>query len=76
MRATVVVFPGSNAEAELVRTLRVVCGVDTRVAWHHDTSLPEGTDLVALPGGFRYREPGLRNELPLRCAVPAVHAGD
>ena len=29
MRATVVVFPGSNAEAELVRTLRDVCGVET-----------------------------------------------
>jgi phosphoribosylformylglycinamidine synthase I len=54
MRATVVVFPGSNAEAELVRTLRDVCGVDTRIAWHRDTRLPPDTDLVALPGGFSY----------------------
>jgi phosphoribosylformylglycinamidine synthase len=54
MRATVVVFPGSNAEAELVRTLREVSGVQTTVTWHTETALPEGTDLVALPGGFSY----------------------
>jgi phosphoribosylformylglycinamidine synthase I len=54
MRATVVVFPGSNAEAELVRTLRDVSGVETSVTWHHETTLPGGVDLVALPGGFSY----------------------
>jgi phosphoribosylformylglycinamidine synthase I len=54
MRATVVVFPGSNADAELVRTLRDVCGVETTVTWHRETTLPDGTDLVALPGGFTY----------------------
>jgi phosphoribosylformylglycinamidine synthase subunit PurQ / glutaminase len=54
MRATVVVFPGSNAEPELVRTLRDVCGVTTHVCWHAETRLPAGTDLVALPGGFSY----------------------
>jgi phosphoribosylformylglycinamidine synthase len=54
MRATVVVFPGSNAEAELVRTLRDVCGAETTVTWHTETKLPERTDLVALPGGFSY----------------------
>ena len=54
MRATVVVFPGSNAEAELVRTLRDVCGVATSVTWHRETRLPDRTDLVALPGGFSY----------------------
>jgi phosphoribosylformylglycinamidine synthase len=54
MRATVVVFPGSNAEAELARTLRDVCGAETTVTWHTETALPERTDLVALPGGFSY----------------------
>jgi phosphoribosylformylglycinamidine synthase I len=54
MRATVIVFPGSNAEAELVRTLRDVCGAETTVTWHRETLLPAGTDLVALPGGFSY----------------------
>ncbi len=54
MKACVVVFPGSNADAEMVHTLRDVCGAPTTVLWHTETSLPEGTDLVALPGGFSY----------------------
>src|SRR5579883_1178751 len=54
MRATVVVFPGSNADAEMIHTLRDVCGTVTTVAWHTDTELPAGTDLVAIPGGFSY----------------------
>ena len=54
MRACVVVFPGSNADAELVHTLRDVCGAPTTVVWHTDTELPAGTDLVAIPGGFSY----------------------
>jgi phosphoribosylformylglycinamidine synthase I len=54
MRACVVVFPGSNADAEMIRTLRDVCGAPTTVAWHTDVALPAGTDLVAIPGGFAY----------------------
>jgi phosphoribosylformylglycinamidine synthase subunit PurQ / glutaminase len=54
MLATVVVFPGSNADAEMVHTLRDVVRVKTQVAWHKDTELPAGTDLVAIPGGFSY----------------------
>jgi phosphoribosylformylglycinamidine synthase subunit PurQ / glutaminase len=54
MRACVVVFPGSNADAEMIRTLQDVCGAPTAVAWHTDAALPAGTDLVALPGGFSY----------------------
>jgi phosphoribosylformylglycinamidine synthase len=54
MRACVVVFPGSNADAEMIHTLREVCGAPTSVVWHAQTALPEGTDLVALPGGFSY----------------------
>jgi phosphoribosylformylglycinamidine synthase subunit PurQ / glutaminase len=54
MRACVVLFPGINADTELVHTLRDVCGAPTTVAWHADTSLPSGTDLVAIPGGFAY----------------------
>jgi phosphoribosylformylglycinamidine synthase len=54
MRACVVVFPGSNADTEMVHTLRDVCGAPTSVAWHTDAELPAGTDLVAIPGGFSY----------------------
>jgi len=54
VRACVVVFPGSNADTEMIHTLRDVCGVPTKVAWHTDAELPERTDLVAIPGGFSY----------------------
>jgi phosphoribosylformylglycinamidine synthase subunit PurQ / glutaminase len=54
MQAAVVVFPGSNAEVEMVRTLRDIVGVPTSVVWHKDQELPAGTDLVAIPGGFSY----------------------
>jgi phosphoribosylformylglycinamidine synthase len=54
MRATVALFPGINADAEMIRTLRDLCGAPTTVAWHSDTALPQGTDLVAIPGGFSY----------------------
>src|SRR5580700_9909211 len=54
MLATVVVFPGSNADAEMIHTLRDVVGVPTVTAWHRDDALPPGTELVVLPGGFSY----------------------
>lgn len=54
MHATVVVFPGSNADAEMIHTLREVVGIPTTTAWHRDTELPAGTELVAIPGGFAY----------------------
>jgi phosphoribosylformylglycinamidine synthase I len=54
MHATVVVFPGSNADAEMIHTLRDIVGVPTDTAWHRDAELPPGTDLVAIPGGFSY----------------------
>jgi phosphoribosylformylglycinamidine synthase len=54
MHATVVVFPGSNADAEMIHTLRDLVGMSTSVAWHKDSELPPSTDLVAIPGGFSY----------------------
>jgi phosphoribosylformylglycinamidine synthase subunit PurQ / glutaminase len=53
MRASVVLFPGLNADAEMVRTLELA-GAKVEKVWHTDTSLPAGTDLVAIPGGFSY----------------------
>jgi phosphoribosylformylglycinamidine synthase subunit PurQ / glutaminase len=54
MHATVVVFPGSNADAEMIHTLRDLVGMTTVVAWHKDAELPQATDLIAIPGGFSY----------------------
>ena len=54
MHATVVVFPGSNADAEMIHALRDIVGMTTVVAWHKEADLPQATDLIAIPGGFSY----------------------
>ncbi len=54
MQAAVVVFPGSNADAEMVHTLKNVIGLSTTVAWHKQAELPPHTELVAIPGGFSF----------------------
>jgi phosphoribosylformylglycinamidine synthase len=54
MRAAVVLFPGLNADAEMIRTLQLAGVDDVTTVWHGDTTLPAGTDLVAIPGGFSY----------------------
>jgi phosphoribosylformylglycinamidine synthase len=75
MRACVVVFPGSNADSEMIRTLRDVCGTPTTVLWHTETELPAGTDLVAIPGGFAFgdylRAGAIAKVSPI---VPAIRA--
>jgi phosphoribosylformylglycinamidine synthase subunit PurQ / glutaminase len=53
MRAAVVLFPGLNADAEMIRTLELA-GASVTTVWHGETALPSGTDLVAIPGGFSY----------------------
>ncbi|MFI5296997.1 MAG: phosphoribosylformylglycinamidine synthase subunit PurQ [Polyangiales bacterium] len=53
MRAAVVVFPGSNCDHDMIHTLREVLRVPTQTVWHRDP-LPEGLDLVVLPGGFSF----------------------
>jgi len=53
MRAAVVLFPGLNADAEMIRTLQLA-GAEVTTVWHEETALPAGIDLVAIPGGFSY----------------------
>jgi phosphoribosylformylglycinamidine synthase len=67
MKAAVVVFPGINRERDMARTLALVSGRAPAMVWHADTALPEGTDLVVLPGGFSYGD-------YLRCGAIAARA--
>ncbi|MBX3226351.1 MAG: phosphoribosylformylglycinamidine synthase subunit PurQ [Labilithrix sp.] len=67
MRAAVVLFPGLNADTEMVRTLQLA-GTRVEVVWHAETALPAGTDLVAIPGGFSYGD-------YLRCGAIAKVGG-
>jgi len=49
----VVVFPGSNCDADALHAVRDVMGQAARFLWHKDHDL-RGVDCVVLPGGFSY----------------------
>jgi len=49
----VVVFPGSNDDRDAAWALGSV-GAEPVFVWHEQTSLPDGTAAVVLPGGFSY----------------------
>lgn len=66
MHASVITFPGINRENDMARALEIA-GAKVSHAWHADYALPEGTDLVVLPGGFSYGD-------YLRCGAIAARA--
>lgn len=53
MRAAVVVFPGSNCDRDMAVAFEQA-GMDVAMVWHKDTDLPEGVDIVGIPGGFSF----------------------
>ena len=53
VRFGVVVFPGSNTDADCHHSLGTFPGVTAEYLWHKDTDL-KGVDGVVLPGGFSY----------------------
>jgi phosphoribosylformylglycinamidine synthase subunit PurQ / glutaminase len=67
MRAAIILFPGINREGDAARALRQANGADPAMVWHADRDLPQGTDLVVLPGGFSYGD-------YLRCGAIAARA--
>jgi phosphoribosylformylglycinamidine synthase len=54
MKSAVIVFPGSNCDRDLVVALEQVTGQKPLLVWHRETELPEGLDLIGVPGGFSY----------------------
>src|ERR1700729_323068 len=67
MKSAVLVFPGINRERDMARALKLASGNETAMVWHAETSLPAGTDLVVVPGGFSYGD-------YLRCGAIAARA--
>lgn len=64
MKASVIVFPGSNCDRDVFTVLQSAWGLsglpegadsehEVQKVWHGDSELPE-SDLVVLPGGFSY----------------------
>ncbi|WP_293882858.1 phosphoribosylformylglycinamidine synthase subunit PurQ [Sphingomonas sp.] len=54
MKSAVIVFPGSNCDRDLATALRDITGDAPAMVWHGDAVLPDGLDLIAVPGGFSY----------------------
>lgn len=54
MKTAVIVFPGSNCDRDIAVALETVTGRKPAMVWHRETALPDGTGLIALPGGFSY----------------------
>ena len=54
MNSAVIVFPGSNCDRDIATALEQVTGRKPAMVWHRETELPDGTDFIALPGGFSY----------------------
>ncbi len=52
MKASVVVFPGSNCDRDIAVALEKF-QIKNEMVWHNETNLPK-SDLVVLPGGFSY----------------------
>ncbi|MAK81542.1 phosphoribosylformylglycinamidine synthase subunit PurQ [Phenylobacterium sp.] len=65
MKAAVIVFPGSNCDRDCKVAVERSTGAQVEMVWHGDTALPEGLDLIVLPGGFSYGD-------YLRCGAMAA----
>ncbi|URD61131.1 phosphoribosylformylglycinamidine synthase subunit PurQ [Sphingomonas sp. KRR8] len=54
MRSAVIIFPGSNCDRDLAVAFREVGGREPAMVWHGDSQLPDGLDVIGVPGGFSY----------------------
>ena len=66
MKAAVLVFPGSNCDRDLAVAFQQA-GCEVEMVWHKDTSLPQGVDVVGIPGGFSFGD-------YLRCGAIAARS--
>ncbi|OLS36246.1 phosphoribosylformylglycinamidine synthase I [Alkalihalophilus pseudofirmus] len=53
MKFAVIVFPGSNCDADMYHAISGALGAEVEYVWHHETSL-QGFDGILLPGGFSH----------------------
>jgi len=53
MKASVIVFPGSNCDRDVAVSLEAAMGKKPAMVWHGDADVPQ-SDLIVLPGGFSY----------------------
>jgi len=65
MKAAVVVFPGSNCDRDCAVAIERSTGAKVEMVWHQEAVLPDGLDLIVLPGGFAHGD-------YLRCGAMAA----
>ncbi|MBW0144509.1 phosphoribosylformylglycinamidine synthase subunit PurQ [Sphingomicrobium clamense] len=54
MKSAVIVFPGSNCDRDLAVAFETVFGKAPDMVWHGESELPDGIDMIGVPGGFSY----------------------
>jgi phosphoribosylformylglycinamidine synthase len=54
VRTVIVVFPGSNCDKDVEKSLLYMETGTVDMIWHDETEFPYRPDLVILPGGFSY----------------------
>ena len=54
MKPAVIVFPGSNCDRDMAMALEQATGRPAAMVWHKDAALPDGLDMIAIPGGFSF----------------------
>jgi phosphoribosylformylglycinamidine synthase I len=67
MKSAVVVFPGSNCDRDCKVAIERSTGSKVEMVWHAESRLPQGLDLIVLPGGFSYGD-------YLRCGAMAAQS--
>jgi len=53
MKSSVILFPGSNRDRDMIAALTKIGGSKPNLVWHTDTEIPD-SDLIVVPGGFSY----------------------
>lgn len=53
MNSTVIIFPGSNRDRDMIAALSKISGHRPQTIWHTETTIPP-SDLIVIPGGFSY----------------------
>lgn len=66
MKAAIITYPGSNCDRDLAIAFERA-GFETTRVWHKETELPQGVDVIGVPGGFSFGD-------YLRCGAIAAQA--
>ena len=66
MRVSIIIFPGSNCDRDMMVAIERITGRRPALIWHKDTSI-DPVDMIILPGGFSFGD-------YLRCGALAAHS--